>query len=117
MMSNHVLTRDDIMAVRDLAPMRIEVPEWGGSVWIKQLTAAERIDLEDLMDAGQRSGLDVITLFLCRVLVDDENQRLLTDDDAAVLGEKNPDVLMRLNDAAQKHNGMGVKEIEALEKN
>ena len=116
----NTLNRDDIMSVCDLRPKYIEVPEWSGCVWIKQMTAAERISLEELLSPEKkknRSGLEIITLFLCRVLSDSDGNLLFTDDDAPELAKKNPEVLMRINDIAQEHNGMGKAAMEKLEKN
>lgn len=116
----NVLNREDIIAACDLSQKWVDVPEWGGEVWIKQLAASDRIALEKLLSPNGKkklSGLEIITLFLCRVLSDSDGNLLFTDSDAPELAKKNPDVLMRINDEAQEHNGMGKVAIEGLEKN
>jgi hypothetical protein len=33
------LTKDEILAAPDLKPELVDVPEWGGSVWLRGLIA------------------------------------------------------------------------------
>ena len=40
------LTRNEILAVDDLQTQKVDVPEWGGSVYVRGLTGSERDALE-----------------------------------------------------------------------
>ena len=41
-----ILTRDQILQANDLVTETVEVPEWGGSVFVKSLTGVERDQFE-----------------------------------------------------------------------
>ena len=114
------LTRDKILAAKDLEPVKIDVPDWGGSVYVRALSASDRLDFEDksakLADKDG-SSLKVMALYLCRVLADAKGDRLFADEDAGLLLGKKASVVLDLFSRASEHNSLTEDDVRDLEKN
>lgn len=108
------LSRDDILGADDLPLKEIEVPEWGGTVWVRGMTGTERDRFEWRISQTQNKpeNIQVRSEFVGRCLVDEDGKRLFTDKDAAKLGEKSGAVLDRLFDEVRAMSGMGEDEVE-----
>lgn len=121
-----VLTRELIFA-RASDPLPVEqvvVPEWGGAVYVRSLTAKERDEFEasctkfDGKDGKPRPQLaNYRGRLAARVLCDSKGSRLFSDDDAAQLGDMAASALDRVVDAARKLNGMAAESIEEAKGN
>ena len=115
-----MLSREDILAAKDLKFMDLDVPEWGGSVRIKMLTGAERDEFEAStvkMGKGGKPEQNLANLrarLVSLCLVDADNVKLFTKADVGHLGMKSAAALERVFKACQEHNGMSEKDIEEL---
>ena len=115
------LTKDLILAQIDLPREEIEVPEWGGTIWIGVMPGSERDAFEaesaNLTKAG--NGLNNFRARYCaRAIVDDQGKRLFCSDaDINALGQTSGTALDRIFDAARKINRLGDDDLEELEKN
>jgi hypothetical protein len=116
------LTREAILKAEDLKGELVEVPEWGGSVFIRCMTGTER----DLFEAEAYSvkGKNVEinrenfrARLLVRVIVDDKNERLFSDKEIGTLGAKSAKALDRLFTVAMRVNGLSREDVEDLTKN
>jgi len=115
------LTRDQILNADDL-PYRDEaVPEWGGTVRISTITAADRDTFEsmifDTVDGKpvfKRDNFRAKLLAMC--LVDANGKRLFSEGDIEILGRKSAKAVQRLFDIAQELNGTSEAAKEAIEK-
>lgn len=101
----NVLTRADILKCADLPRVRLEIPEWGGDVFVRSMTALEkdRYDAEVIAarnDADRLSGWRVRTALRCTV--DDTGTRLFSDEDIESLGGKSSAPIMRIFDKVQE---------------
>lgn len=111
------LTRDSILRADDLPREEVAVPEWGGAVWVRTLTAAERDAFEASVNPGK--GRKNLANFRARLavlcVVDEKGERLFQDEDAAALGRRSAAALDRITDAALRLSGLseaGQKEAE-----
>lgn len=122
----NLLDRNAILGADDLGRETVDVPEWGGAVHVRGLTAAERDAYEaSLMDATRTGKRTKITpklqnakarmAVLC--IIDDKGDRVFTDADADALGKKSASALNRIVEAIQELSGMSEEDIEELEKN
>lgn len=116
------LSRTQILQCDDVQRERVEVPEWGGYVYVRSMTGQERERLEmALVDdlgnpiPGAREQLRARLVAL--TVVDDDNQRLFKTDDVPQLQQKNSAVLDRLFTKAQHLSGITQDDVEALTKN
>jgi hypothetical protein len=103
------LTREQILARRNSRkPVREEVPEWGGEVWIRVLSAADQVKIAE---AGGEAALGPARV-LVAALVDEDGTRLFTDEDLPELMKEDFPVIMRLFQRAAKVNGLTSAELD-----
>jgi len=117
-----MLNKSDILQAEDIVIEKMNVKEWGGDIYIKSLTGAER-------DAFEASIVDMdgdkvkVTMknararLAARAICDQDGKRLFTDADIPALGKKNGAVLQRIFDVAQRLSGFGKGEVDKLVKN
>jgi|TARA_R100000734_G_C3316578_1_gene109134 hypothetical protein len=112
-----MLDRDAILNVVDLKPEVVEVPEWGGSLYIRMLTASERDKFEaSCVGTGKKQNLTNIRARLVVLCACDEaGERLFTDADAEALGRKSAAAVDKVFGACSKLNGFSSQDIEDLE--
>lgn len=118
------LTKEQILAAQDRKTKTVDVPEWGGQVFVRSLTASERDTYEvgvaedrkqrqdnPLHKVNMRARLAALTV------CDEKGQRLFADIDAVELAKKNASVVDRIFDAAIELNAMGATAREVATKN
>ena len=114
-----LLGRDAILAAEDLRYETVAVPEWGGAVSVKTLSAAER-DMfdEECYDARVAgTAVDVRSRLVRFSVVDADGAQLFSADDLDKLGRKSSIAMNRIFTAAQRLSGIGAPDIEVLEGN
>lgn len=113
------LGRDDILGRDDLPRQLVAVPEWGGEVWVRTLTAAERDAWEASIvgDGGARDLGNLRARLAARAMCDESGARLFADADAEALGCKSAVALGRVYDVAARLSGVREDDVERLEKN
>lgn len=117
-----MLTKDQILGIKDLQIEQVEVPEWGGYVFVRGMTGAERDSFEasvvDIRGSSQKINMLNVRAKLVSLTVCDENgERIFEDADVIELGKKSALALQRLFDIAQRLSGLSKEEVNALEKN
>lgn len=80
------LSREQLLGADDITFEDFAVPEWGGNVRIKVMTTAEVRAWRKACEAAANERDS--ELLLCFSLVDDDGERLLTEQDAAALSSK-----------------------------
>jgi hypothetical protein len=117
-----LLTRQEILSIRDIRTEIVFVPEWGGAVKIKAMTGKERdawetalfqIDGKDVKMNKENLRAKLVAL----TVVDEAGQRLFTEADVEALGSKSASALDRVYQASQKLSGLTPDDIKELEKN
>ena len=110
------LTRDQILGAVDFNYVDVEVPEWGGSVRLRGLSASERDEFE--ASVGINKDLtNMRAKMVVNCLIDEDGNRLFKSSDAKQLGEKNALVVNRLFDECRKLSGMGDDDLGIAEGN
>lgn len=118
-----VLNRDIILSADDLKVEEVDIPEWGGIVYVRTLTAKERDAFENSMvevrgkGKNQTRELRIRNLragLAVRCLVDSEGNRLFNDGDADELGNKSGSALDKIYDVASRLAGMSAEDAEEL---
>ena len=116
------LSKQQILDANDRKLEPVEVPEWGGTVYVRTLTGTEKdaylarhVKAVDGQQTFDRNGAteQLVAMALC----DESGNRLFTDLEARKLGEKNANVLERLVEVATKLNKLGADGLEEAEKN
>ncbi|HZR23245.1 MAG TPA: hypothetical protein VFA59_06640 [Vicinamibacterales bacterium] len=117
-----VLTREQLLAAAQAVALpiqQIDVPELGGSVIVRGMSAHDRDAFEgELMNARRRRMTleNVRARLAVRCLVDGAGQRLFTDEDVVVLGGLRADVMDRVCTVAQRLSGFVTADLQELAK-
>ena len=113
------LTRDAIFKVNDLKVEKLEIKEWGGSIFIRVLSGEERDKFEE--EAYHAKGginyKDFRARFAVQVACDKERKRLFTDGDVKALSRKSSVPLDKIMSAGMRLNGMTQQDVEDIVKN
>ena len=114
-----MLNREAILAAQDLKTEDVDVPEWGGAVRVRMMSGLERDALGASLVGpdGKVSAERYKYKVLVRSLAADDGSRLFRDDEIEALAAKNPSVLERLYQVADRLNGMSESAVGAAEKN
>jgi len=114
-----ILNREAILGAADIEKKLVNVPEWGGDVYVKGLTGSER----DKFEAGiieqrgtqQKMNLVNIRAKLCAFSIcDADGKRLFSEEDISALAKKSAAALSRVFVVAQKLSGLGDTEVKEL---
>lgn len=112
------LTKEQILAANDLGLLEVNVPEWGGAVFIRVMSVGERDSYENDWMVNKSKGVDNFrSKFLQRVLCDEKGELLFTPAELPILAKKSAAVMGRLWEAAMKHNKLSDSDVEELAKN
>ena len=118
-----LLNADEILGKDDSQYEDVDVPEWGGTVRVRSLTADERDAFDEsitkLSGNGKGQTREIImkgirAKLVSRSLIDDKGDRLFTDAQVETLGKKNATVLDRLFAIAQRLSGLSKDDVEKL---
>ena len=117
------LTRDQILEAVDVTTSTVEVPEWGGSVKVRNMTGADRDAFEASLittapDGTRKMNMsNVKTKLLAMTIVGDDGNLLFSVDDMDRLALKSAGAIDRVYVAAQALNIIGAKAEDDAAKN
>lgn len=120
------LDRNAILATPDLPIEPVDVPAWGGVVYVRGLSAAGRdayeASLSRIEGVGKKQTRvadlsNVRAKLLARCVCDQAGELLFTDADIEALGAKSAEALEPLIEKAQALSGMTERDVERLEGN
>jgi hypothetical protein len=109
------LTRYAILSADDRPLREVSVPEWGGSLFVRMMTAGER----DAFEASQGTDphRDLRARLAVATVCDGDGQLLFAAADVPALTAKSGRALDRIFAAAARHNGITAADVEELRKN
>jgi hypothetical protein len=117
-----ILDRDAILKADDIEVRELEVPEWGGSVYVRGMTGRERDQFEAgiVKQKGRNTEINMKNaraklVVLCTV--DENGKRIFGDADIALLADKSAKALDRIFSVAQELSGISREDMEELTKN
>jgi len=112
------LSKDQILAADDMGLKEVEVPEWGGNVFVRVMTVGERDSYENEWIVNKNKGVENFrSKFLQRVLCDEKGELLFTASEIDLLAKKSARVITRIWEAAMRHNALSDGDVEELAKN
>lgn len=113
------LKRDAILAANDLPRELLSVPEWGGEVYVRGMTGAERDKLEFKLAQRRKAGKSTrFRASLAVATVCDENWNpIFGPEDVDAIDSMPAAGLGRVADVAMRLSGIGAEDAEELEKN
>ena len=116
------LSREAFLRPAKVNVVEVPVPELGGSVYVKGMTAKDRSRFETQfqLSSGKSNTRKLKEIRERRVvacLCDEEGVLLLQDSDVDAVGSQPAAVIERIVEAAQKVCGMSNDDVEDLAKN
>ena len=113
------LSREQILSNKAKRVEKIAVPEWGGDVFIREISAAERDAYEAaaLDKKGNVQLVNVRARLVALTLCDEAGVRMFTDLDHKLIADMPAAGVDRVFAAASKLNAFSKEDIEELEKN
>jgi hypothetical protein len=113
------LGREDILSKKGGKLIELEVPEWGGTVHLREMTASERDAFEQasLDKSGSARLLNIRARLASISLCDAGGKRLFSEGDIPSLGELPASALDRIFDASMRLNKISKADVDELEKN
>lgn len=106
-----ILTKADILACRDARIEPLDVPEWGGTVYIRMLTVSEAESIAE--KGGTLRNVDLLAMAVC----DEKGAALFSEGDIEELNRKNGKVVADIAKAIVKHNSMDAQAVEVSKGN
>lgn len=108
-----MLSKEDFYSFK-VPPVKAEVPEIGGEVYLRCMTGAERDSYEEgFIDSKGNFRAKLLVRCIC----DAEGHRLFNDNEAGELGEVPAHILNSLFEMAADLNGISDASAKELEKN
>jgi hypothetical protein len=117
-----LLTRDAILKFGSLLKTEeVPVPEWGGSVLVRELTGRGRDEWEASLTVqrGDRIVPDTANLrakLVARCVVGEDGEPLFSQQDVNALGELSAAALNRVADVASRLSGLREEDLEEMGK-
>ena len=116
------LSRDGILAAKDMETEDVDVPAWGGRVRVRGMTGSERDAFEAALlnnkgQADKRYLLNFRAKLVVLCVVDEEGNRLFADADVGLLGKKSASAIELVFDVARRLSGMSQADVEEMEAN
>lgn len=112
-----ILTRDEILSIDDVKTETVDVPEWGGEVIVRNVGGRDR-DRWEASLTQQRGNQTVQNLdnmrakLVVKAVVDEDGNRVFSDQDANALGGKSSAAIVRVFNVAARLSGIGDDAIE-----
>ncbi len=116
------LTKEQILAASPKL-QEVEVPEWGGSVFIRPVTLEEQGKLADLGAKHEKSSAAIrirhctLSLLQWTVCAEDGKPLFTGEDLAGLMSKSSASAFLRLQDAVLKFSGLTEESRRELEKN
>ena len=109
------LSHDEILAAQDFKTEEVEVPEWGGVVLVRELSALDfdavgfpMVKEDGTINAKGARGMGVKIASLS--IIDEEGNRLFTSKDVRALGKRAIEPIRRITAIVMDLSGMVAEE-------
>jgi hypothetical protein len=117
-----LLTKDQILKSSDIAHRDIDVEEWGGTIRIAAMSAAEKDSFEagmlnNNLKSDPKRLLNFRARFIASCIVDEGGKRIFAAGDVVALGKKSAAPVSRVFDECREINGMSEADVEEIEGN
>jgi hypothetical protein len=114
-----ILNKAAILEADDILKETVAVPEWGGEVLVRGLTAAEldKYQVSMLQQRGKKQVANlenVRTKLVVLCVVDEDGKNLFDETDLKALSKKSGAAISRVFEVAQRLSGLGDEEIQEM---
>lgn len=103
-----------ILATGRKAPVAVAVPEWGGTVYVREMSARERDNYECELLAQPKESRNIRALLAAYTLADESGSPLCGPADAAALAHLSAAGMDRVFAVASRLNRLTKKDVDEL---
>lgn len=109
-----MLNKDDILSKIDLKKEKITVPEWGGDIFVSEMTADARDQWEqDIIQKDEKGNLrSARAKLLIATVCDEKGNLLFSPHDVVQVGKLSAKTVQKIIAVAQRLNGLGDEDIQ-----
>jgi hypothetical protein len=109
------LTAEQILNADDRQLKKVHVADWGGDVYLRTISGAERDAFEaETFRQGNPNYKNLRARYLALTLTDENGKQIFSKDQVSKLGEKSAPVLDRLFTISAKMNAMSEEDVSEL---
>ncbi len=114
------LTKNEILEADDLGREKVEVPEWGGHLWVRALSGDEREGFEASMMVVNKKGDRELRIknmrsgLVARAACTTKGTRVFAESDIPALSQKSAAALERVYVVAARLSGLTPEDEEKL---
>lgn len=118
-----LLSKEAILSAEDLDSEVVEVPEWGGSVLVWELSGHERSRWTDSVIKRRGSNeydpifVDMDAKLVAAAVKDESGKRLFSDKEIGALSKKSAKALQRVVKVARRLSGLTDEAVAEIAKN
>lgn len=110
-----LLSREQVLNAEDRQVQSVDIPEWGGAVLVKSLSAGQvEYAQQKMAGKGMKNATAILIAMAC---VDEEGKRLFHESDLDALSEKSIAACQRILQVVLEQNALDKSEIEKISKN
>ncbi len=113
------LSKQDIKNAKDIRTEEVNVPEWGGTVFVRTMTgkARDAVEMAIFKSQQKKTPENVRGAWVAAAACDENGKPIFQQSDADWLGDKSASALDRCFEAVQRLNGITDADVEELAKN
>ena len=114
------LTVAEIRAVEDRKLEMVDIPEWGGAVYLRPMSGVERDEMEGLairIDDATERGQAIKKFFVLELVVNEDGEKLFKEEDWVWLMKKSSSAILKIVRHVREDNGLGPQAAEETAKN
>ena len=114
-----ILTKEIIVKADDVKKELLNVPDWGGVVYVRGMTGADRDKFEAsiVQTRGKDQTLNMVNIrakLASMTICDEKGNRIFSEADVKDLSNKSAHALQRIFVVAQKLSGIGDDDVKEL---
>jgi len=114
-----MLKREDMLSKTDLKKEAITIAEWGGDVFVAEMSGTSRDAWEQHLKERDSAGriISPRAKLIAFTVVDEKGERIFTDADIVLIGKLSSSSLEKVCVVAMRLNGLGEEGVEEAKKN
>ena len=110
------LSKKDIWKVKSLRKQLVDVPEWGGSIWVREMTGESRAEYDKwLVEKGNVGGMKV--RIVIATAIDEDGKPMFNEIDIPDLLSKSHRAIERIANVGADISGLTFVAREEVRKN
>jgi len=114
-----MLKREDILSKTDLKREPLTIKEWGGDIFVSEMSGTLRDAWEQMLREKDLEGkiISPRAKLIAFTVVNEKGERIFTDSDISLIGKLSSSSLDKVTNVAMRLNGLSEDAVEDAKKN